>query len=372
MRVVTQLAALAVIAGVGAGGWYWWQGSKSAPPPTAQQGQAGQGVPVIVAPPRVAQIADRIESIGTARSTESITITAKQTGIVAKIGFEEGQKVRAGQVLVELDAKERKSELDQAIAELEQAKAARDEARLAFERGKQLRGSGSVTEARLETLESTARSSVSRVLSAEAKIHGATARFEDTRVTAPFEGRLGLRQVSLGALVQPGAAITTLDDVSRIKLEFSVPENVLEKLRTGLDVTAKAQAFGARVFSGKITAIDTRVDPVTRAIRVNAMFDNSDDALKPGLFLNVVLALSTRDGALMVPEEAIVPEGLKASIFVVKDGRAIRRDVKLGERLPGEVEVLEGVAADEPVVIRGVQKIRHNQPVTARPAGTQS
>jgi len=370
LRVLTQFAVLVVLGGAAVGGWYWWNGSKPAPPAPQQGG--GQALPVIVAPPRVAQLAERIESIGTARSNESVIVTAKQTGVVSKIAFEEGQKVRAGQVLVELDAKERKSELDQAMAELEQAKAARDEARLAFERGKQLRGSGSVTEARLEALESAARSSVSRVMSAEARIHGATARFDDTRVTSPFEGRLGLRQVSLGALVQPGAAITTLDDVSKIKLEFSVPENVLGKLKIGLDVTARAQAYGTRVFAGKITAIDTRVDPVTRAIRVNAMFDNADDALKPGLFLNVVLALAQRDGALIVPEEAIVPEGLKASIFVVKDGRAERRDVKLGERLPGEVEIVEGLAAGEQVVVRGVQKIRHNQPVAARPLGAQS
>jgi len=371
LRVLTQVAVLVVVGAAAVGGWYWWQGSKTAPQAT-QQGAGGQALPVMVAPPRVAQLAESIESVGTARSNESVTVTAKQTGIVAKIAFEEGQKARAGQVLIELDAKERKAELDQAIAELEQAKAARDEARQAFERGKQLRGSGSVTEARFEALESAARSSVSRVISAEARIHGATARLEDTRITAPFEGRLGLRQVSPGALVQPGAAITTLDDVSRIKLEFSVPENVLGKLKVGLDVTARAQAYGPRIFSGKITAIDTRVDPVTRAIRVNAMFDNADDALKPGLFLNVVLALAMRDGALIVPEEAIVPEGLKASIFVVKDGRAERRDVKIGERLPGEVEILEGVGVGEPVIVRGVQKVRHNQPVAARPLGAQS
>lgn len=372
MRVVAQLVTLVIVAGVGAGAWYWWQDSSKAPAQAARQGQGGQPVPVVVAPPRVTQIAERVESIGTARSNESITITAKQTGVVAKITFEEGQRARSGQVLVELDAKERKAEYDQAVADLEQAKATRDEARLAFDRGKQLRASGSATEARLEALESAAKSSVSRVISAEARIQGASARLEDMRVAAPFEGRVGLRQVSLGALVQPGTAITTLDDVSKIKLEFSVPENVLDKLRNGLDVAAKAQAYGARVFSGKVTAIDTRIDPVTRAVRVNALFDNSDDALKPGLFLNVVLALSMRDGALMVPEEAVVPEGLKASIFVIKDGRAEKRDVKLGERMPGEVEIVEGLKAGEAVVVQGVQKIRHNQPVAARPAAAQS
>jgi membrane fusion protein (multidrug efflux system) len=193
------------------------------------------------------------------------------------------------------------------------------------------------------------------------------ARLDDVRITAPFDGRVGLRQVSLGALVQPGAPVTTLDDLSRVKLDFSIPENYLGKLREGLAVEARTPAFPTRVFVGRVTAIDTRVDPVTRAVRVNALFDNPDEALKPGLFIAVELALDKRENALVIPEEALVPEAARQFVFVVRDNRAIRVEVKLGTRIQGEVEVAEGLKSGEVVIVRGTSRVRPNMPVTARP-----
>lgn len=366
MRGLTQ-AIVVVGLGVGAlGGWYAWQqwGTSAT---AGQSGRVSGPVAVEVTAARSGEVRESVESIGTARANESITITAKQTGNVAAINFDEGQRVRAGAVLIELDAKERRAELDQARADLEQAKAQRDEIRQRFDRARQLKGTGSVTEARLDELEAQLRAADGRIRGNEARVRAMDARLDDVRITVPFEGRVGMRQVSLGALVQPGAAITTLDDVAKIKLEFAVPENFLGRLRTGLSVLARTPAFPDRTFEGMVTVIDSRVDPVTRAVRVNALFNNPDEALKPGLFLNVELALARRDNAVIIPEEALVAEGGRQFVFVVQDGRAARREVRLGQRFQGEVEIADGLKAGEEVVVRGLQKVRHNQPVTAQP-----
>jgi membrane fusion protein (multidrug efflux system) len=310
---------------------------------------------------------EKAEAIGTARANESVTITAKQTGNVAVIGFQEGQRVRAGAVLIELENRERRADLDQSKNELDQARATRDDARQKLERSNQLKGTGAVTQARIDEQEAALRLAEARVRAAEARIRSVDARLDDVRITAPFDGRVGLRMISLGALLQPGTVVTTLDDLSRIKLDFSVPENFLGKLRVGLPVFARSAAFPGRTFEGRVSVIDSRIDPVTRAVRVNAEFENPGETLKPGLFLNVELALETRDNARLVPEEAIVGEGNKQYVFVVRDGRAVRTEIRAGARLRGEVEIAEGVNAGDLVIVRGVSRVRHNQPVAARP-----
>lgn len=355
------------LAAVGAGGWWYasqhWSGGKA----TANPARVTGPVAVEVIAARTGVVRESAESVGTARANESVTITAKQTGNVEKINFAEGERVRSGAVLAELEAKERRAELDQSRADLEQSKAQRDEIKQRLDRSKQLRGSGNVTEARLDELESQLRAAEGRIRANEAKVRAMDARLDDNRITAPFEGRVGMRQVSLGALVQPGTMITTLDDLSKIKLDFAVPENFLGKLRPGLRVLARTPAYANRTFEGVVSVIDSRVDPATRAVRVNALFDNPDDLLKPGMFLNVELALAERQDAVIVPEEVLVAEGGRQYLFVVRDGRAERREVKVGQRFTGEVEIVEGLKPGEQVVARGVQKVRHNQPVAAQP-----
>lgn len=366
MRIVGQAVVIVGLAAVGVGGWYAWQqwGGTTA---TASLTRASGPVGVEVVAARAGVVRESIESVGTARANESITITAKQTGNVATIGFAEGQRVKSGALLMDLDSKERLADLDQARADLEQSKAQRDEIRQRLDRAKQLKPTGNVTEARLDELESQLRAAEGRIRAAEAKMRAMEARLEDVRITAPFDGQVGMRQVSLGALVQPGTIITTLDDLSKIKLEFAVPEIYLDKLRHGLTVLARSTAYPDRVFEGTVSVIDTRVDPATRSVKVNALFENKDDALKPGLFLNVELALARRENAVLIPEEAIIGEGGRQFLYIIRDGRADRREVKIGQRLPGEIEIAEGVKLGDQVVVRGIQKLRHNAPVTARP-----
>ena len=358
MRLITQAAVVVVLAGLGGGAWYVWQnrmdGGAASNPNQPGRG-SGALITVDVLPARNGTVIERTESVGTARANESVTVTAKQAGIVTQINFVEGQRVRAGAALAELEAGERRADLDQARAQ-------RNEIRQRLDRARQLRPGGNVAEARLDELES-------QLHAADARVRAMDARLEDSRIVAPFDGRVGLRQVSLGALVQPGTPVTTLDDVSKIKFEFAVPETVLAQLAVGLNVIARTSAFPDRTFEGKVSVIDTRVDPSTRAVRVNALFDNKDEILKPGLFLNVELALARRENATLIREEALLAEGLRQFVFVVEGDRVKRREVKLGVRLQGEVEILQGVAAGALVVVRGVQRVRDGQTVNTRPFG---
>ncbi|MBR0671129.1 efflux RND transporter periplasmic adaptor subunit [Neoroseomonas soli] len=361
MRTITQVAVLALIGGAGAA-WHFYGDKVGLPPPLellgmqvgSQQGGgrgggAGGPVGVIVQPVRVAPVVERVESVGTVRAREAVTITSKVAGIVEQIRFTEGERVEMGTTLVQLDAAALRAELDQARAML-------DDARNQLVRARQLQAGQTIAAQRLETLEALSRQSEGRVRQAEA-------RLEELRVTAPFSGRVGLRQVSPGALIQPGTTITTLDDTARVRVEFSIPEVYLARIRVGSGVTARSSAYGTRRFQGTVAVIDTRIDPATRSIRVISEFDNSDEALRPGLFLTVELVLEERERALLVAEEAIDPVGDRAFVFVVRDGRARRQEVKLGLRLPGEVEVREGLNAGEPVVVRGVQRLRNDLPV---------
>lgn len=367
MRWISQVAVVVGLAAIGAGGWYMWQqrqmGGATASPSARQV-----TIPAVdVLPARSGLVIERVESVGTARANESVTITAKQAGNVAAINFDEGQRVRNGATLIELEAFERKADVDQAKADLEQSRAQRDEIRQRLDRAKQLKSSGNVTEARLDELEAQLRAAEGRMRASEARIRSVNARLDDLRITAPFDGRVGMRQVSMGALVQPGSAITTLDDISNIKLDFAVPEIALSGLKPGLGIVARSSAFSNRRFVGQVAVVDTRVDPVSRAVRVSAVFDNADEALKPGMFLSVELALARRENAVIIAEEAVVPEGAKHFVFLVTaDNKVDRREIKLGQRLPGEVEVLSGLAAGDIVVVRGVQKVRPGQTVAPR------
>lgn len=360
MRVITQIGILAVLGCAGAA-WHFYGEQAGLPRPLALVGleqaagparppAGGGGLGVVAAPVRVGAVVERVESVGSARARDAITLTSRVSGIVSVIRFEEGQRVKAGDILVEFDRSTQEAERDQARAQL-------DDARTRLNRARALRATQAVAEAQIDQLEAGLRQ-------AEARLRQMDARIEEMKIVAPFDGRVGIRQVSLGALVQPGATVTTLDDLSRIRVEFAVPEVFVARLRQGMPVTATSPAFGQQHFEGMVEVVDTRIDPATRAVRLIAAFDNRDEALKPGLFLNIDLTLSRRDDALMVPEDAIDPVADRAYVFAVRNGRAVRQEVKLGTRLAGEVEVLDGLKPDEQVVVRGLQRLRNGQPVT--------
>jgi membrane fusion protein, multidrug efflux system len=303
---------------------------------------------VSVAPVRSETLSQKLEALGNARANESVDISSKISNVVTAVHFGDGQRVNRGQLLVQLDDA-------QTRADVAAAEAAVAESERLFNRSRELMATEALSKAQFDQLEATLKANRARLASAQA-------RLADTVIRAPFSGRVGLRRVSVGTLISPGAVITTLDDTSVIKLDFSVPENFLSTLREGLAVRATAPAFSGRSFTGKVSSIDSRVDMNTRAVTVRALLANEDGALRPGMFLNVSLANDERE-TLTIPEQALTPEAERQYVFVVADGKAQRREVRIGSRRPGSVEIVAGLNAGEQVVVEGTQKVRDGAPV---------
>jgi membrane fusion protein (multidrug efflux system) len=303
---------------------------------------------VSVVPVRSERLSQKLEALGNARANESVDISSKTSNIVTSVTFRDGERVKRGQLLVRLDDA-------QARADVAAAEAAVAESERLYNRSRELMSTQALSKAQFDQLEATLKAN-------RARLAAATARLDDTVIRAPFSGRVGLRSVSVGTLISPGDVITTLDDTSVIKLDFSVPENFLSTLREGLAVRASAPAFPGRAFVGKVASIDSRVDMNTRSVIVRALLSNEDGALRPGMFLNVTLANDDRE-ALVIPEEALSPEAERQYVFVVRDGKAERLEVRIGDRRPGSVEVLAGLKSGDRVIVEGTQKVRDGAPV---------
>lgn len=319
-------------------------------PSPGSGGPAGAGggrnnAPAIVtlAAVRSERISQKLEALGNARANESVDISTKSSNIVTAVTFRDGERVKRGQLLVQLDNA-------QARADVAAAQAALSESESQYNRSRELLNTQALSKSSFEQLEATLKAN-------RARLGAAQARLEDTVIRAPFSGRVGLRRVSVGTLISPGDVITTLDDTSVIKLDFMVPENFLASLREGLSIRATAPAFPGRSFAGSVASIDSRVDIATRSVTVRALLANDDGALKPGMFLNVTLANDERE-ALVIPEEALTPEAERQYVFVVTEGKVSRREVRIGGRRPGSVEVLAGLTAGERVIVEGTQKVR--------------
>ncbi len=332
-------------------------------------GPGGQPPVVEVLPVATGEITEIAEAVGTSRAFESVMLNARISGIIESISFTEGANVEAGQELLRLDGAERRAEWEAAKAAIAQEEAKRNELKTRLDRAIALRRTGAGTEALVDDLSAQIKTSDSAIQNAVARERAAQARLNDVVVRAPFAGRVGIRNVSVGSFLQTTTSITTLDDISKIRLDFQVPENLLARVQAGAAVRASAAAFGDRSFAGQVTVVDTRIDTVTRSVKLTAVVDNPDFALRPGMFLNVALEVARRPDALLIPEEAIVGEGPLQVAFAVVDGKVERRVLKVGQREGGKVEILEGVKKGEQIVVRGVQRVRAGMQVTARPLG---
>lgn len=287
---------------------------------------------------------DTLEALGTARANESVMVTAKVTETVVRVNFEDGDLVEAGSVLVDLSGRAE-------VAGLEEAAAAYREAQRLFQRQQQLTEQKLIPASQLDAQRAAMESS-------RARLDATRARLADRVITAPFDGVLGFRQVSPGTLVTPGTTIASLDDISVIKLDFAVPEVFLSALSTGQEITARSAAYPEREFKGVVSTVDSRIDPVTRAVTVRAGIPNPGRELRPGMLLTVRVFRPERQ-ALVIPEISVVQVAQAAHVFRVKaDGTVAQVTVKLGQRRSGEVEVLEGLAAGDRIVVDGTVKLR--------------
>ena len=314
---------------------------------------------VIVTTAKKQNISDRVEALGTLKANETIDITASVTETVTAINFTDGQRVEKGDVLVEMASGEEKAQLDQ-------AQAMASEARQQLERVRKLAKDGVAPKATLDQRQRDYDSTQGRLREVQSKL-------KNYLIAAPFSGVLGLRNISAGALIQPGTKITTLDDDSVMKLDFSVPSIFLADLKTGTPIIARAREFKDIEFKGVVASLDSQIDPVTRSIVVRAVLPNDEHLLKPGLLMSVELFSNARD-SIVVPEESLIPEGRDNYVLTVVDGKIEKRKVSIGMRQPGTVEILSGLAEGEKIVTHGTMTARPGQTanITAEEKGGES
>jgi membrane fusion protein, multidrug efflux system len=343
------LAPLVLLLTAAAAAAYVYRFEPQAPGPAADNGSVP---PVVVAEVTRERFVTTLESLGTVRSNESVDLAAKVTGRVELLDFTDGQRVRRGDLLVRLDTAQEQAELREAEVRLA-------EQRRELDRIRGLVADRALPRQRLDEQES-------RVSEAEARLEVVRARLDDRVVRAPFSGVLGLRRVSVGALVSPGTLITTLDDISVVKLDFTVPETFLPRMAPGQEISARSAAYPAQTFSATVTSIDSRIDPGTRAGIVRAEIPNPDGVLRPGMLLTVRLLMNPAD-SLSVPEAALVPIRDEQYVFLLTDeDRVERLRIVTARRAPGRVEVLEGLEEGMRVVVEGTSRIRAGAKVEPR------
>jgi membrane fusion protein (multidrug efflux system) len=353
---------LGVLAFALLGGAYHFLYRGSGPAPAQQSASAATGAPekvstVETAPVSIGTVLETIHAVATLMPNEAVVVSPETAGRIDRLPFVEGEMVKAGDVLVELDAAILKAELDKAYSDLTLAEANRSRAMTLAKQG-----TGTLR-ARDEA--------VAAYQASHANVALAKARLEKATITAPLSGVIGVRSVSVGAYVSPGQHIVELADIDPIKVDFRVPELALRSLRVGQSVRVSVDARPGEIFAGEIYVIDPIVDANGRAIRLRARIANPDGRLSPGLFARVQIEVDRRENAILIPESAIFADGQARYVYRVVEDRAVQTEVELGQRRPGEVEVRAGLDPEAIVITAGHQQIRDGARVTAaKPTGS--
>ena len=315
-----------------------------------------QPLSVIVQSATLRELQNDIEALGNLRAYESTLITAKTTKTVTHIRFDDGQRVNKGAILVEMTNAEES-------ALMEEARLTAEEAKKQLQRTQTLAKTGAVSPSMLDELKRDYDTANARFLAVQA-------RYKDLIITAPFNGVVGLRNISVGSLIAPGQTITTLNDDSKMKLDFTVPATYLRSLRVGLPIEAQSHDLGDKLFKGKIFSLDNQIDEATRSIKVRAILDNPTHELQQGLLMTVVVHADIRK-SLVISEAALVPMGSNNFVYVLQQNKnataeswvAEKRQVYIGQRYKGLVEIEKGLQAGEKVVTHGLQKIHAGQAI---------
>ena len=326
--------------------------------PLESRGQTLQAVvpptPVEAQPVGHATMVDTVRAIGTLRANQSIVVRSEIPGLVTRIEFTDTREVDKGQALFQLD-----DSMDR--AQVAQAEAALKLAESNYARAQELlnRGAGTI-QARDQALSTREADRAAVAL--------ARARLDKSAIRAPFSGVVGMSRIDRGAYVTAGQDLVTLDDIAALRLDFTVPERYARFVALGQKVLVEADSLPGRAFTGEVAVIDTRIDPLTRALGVRAMIDNRDRALRPGQFVRAVVQVNSRADALVIPEQAIVPLGDRLLVFRVIANKAVETPVKIGLREFGRAEIVEGLAPEDIVIVAGQQKVQDGGPVVILPA----
>jgi membrane fusion protein, multidrug efflux system len=372
VKITQKLLALVGLV-VLAGGAYWVQnrtvGARPIEGETAAgaavaassasgvMGRSGGPAPVEVGKVVLRRLEDDVHAVGSLRSNQGVMMRPEVAGRIMKIGFQDGQRVRRGQLLIQLD-----DTLQQ--AQLQQARAQAAIASTNLQRSRELAAENFLSQSAVDQ-------AAANLAVAEAQVRLVEAQLARMRIVAPFDAMAGIRLINVGDFVKDGADLINLEDTSSMWLDFRVPERVLGRLRRGAAIEAEMDAFPGQQFKGQIDAIDAQIDANGRALLVRARIGNPGDRLKSGMFVRVRTVLGVRDNALLVPEEALVPLGNKQYVYKVVAGEkgqlAQREEVTVGLRLPGLAEVSGPVKAGDVVVTAGQSRLgRDTKPAPVR------
>ena len=375
-KAIYTVVAAAGIAAASAGAW-WYQ-NKAATPRTGNTSAAGEaaqsgGAGATARPPAVevarvelANLTDAAEAVGSLRSRQSVVLRPEVSGRVRQLNFRDGDRVRRGQLLVQLDDELPLAMVQQAQAELSIAQAN-------HKRNQELVAQSFISQRSVD--ESAANLQV-----AQAKLALARATAARLRIVAPFDGIAGIRNVSVGDYLKDGADIVNIEDMDAIFVDFRLPERFQTKVRRGQTALVTLDALPGRQYAGVVQAIDPLVDANGRSVGIRACIDNRHLQLRPGMFARINAVFGERDKARVIPEEAIVPQAGRQTVIRLVDGPdqdtkiAQRVDVKVGMRLPGRVEITDGLRPGDVVVVAGQQRVQKDGMAVrvvdlSRPAG---
>jgi membrane fusion protein (multidrug efflux system) len=392
IQTVVAVVGLALAAG---GAWWWQNNSASSGPAVASGGAPGAapgagpggaarapgGAPggpggrpggpagpaaVEVAAAEGVTLADDVQAVGSLRARQGVTLRPEVSGRVAQLGFRDGQPVRRGQLMLQLDDALQR-------AQLQQAEAQAGIARTNLQRSRELLAQNFISESAVDQ-------NAAALQVAEAQVALARAQLARMRVVAPFDGMAGIRTVDVGEYIKDGADIVGLEDLSALTVDFRLPERYATRVRAGQLVEVTLDAVPGRAFRAQVEALDSQVDDNGRALLVRSRIQDGGGVLKPGMFARGRVVFAVREGAVMVPEEALVPLGGKQFLFKVVDGPEGRKvsqrlEAQTGVRREGKVEIMRGVAPGDVIVTAGHGRLQRGESVPvrivdlARPAG---
>jgi membrane fusion protein, multidrug efflux system len=324
----------------------------------AGQGGAPGPVAVEIGKAAVMTLDDDAQAVGTMQARQGVMIRPEVSGRVSRLGFKDGQTVRRGQVLLQLD-----DTLQQAQWRQAQAQAAI--ARTNWQRQRDLVAQNFVSQSAVDQ-------AAAALEVAEAQVALNRAQVSRMRVLAPFDGVAGIGNLDVGDYVREGADVVALDDVSRMTVDFRLPERYVSRVKAGQPVSIQVDALPGKSFVGHVQALDSQLDTNGRSLLVRASIDNSQRALITGMFARTRIVFASRANAVVVPEEALVPQGGKQWLVKVVDGPtggakvSQKIEVPVGIRVAGKVEVLQGLAAGDTVVTAGHARLLARDGVPVR------
>lgn len=286
---------------------------------------------------------------GSIQANESLELKSEASGKITRINFKEGGNVKKGELLVQINDEEIRAQIEK---QRYMQKLNKD---IEF-RQRQLLKKDAISEEEYENALNRLNTTISDIKLLEAQL-------QKTRVFAPFDGTIGLRYVSQGAYISPATVIATLYNSSPAKIEFAIPSRYSPMISTGKKIRFTVENDSARVFSGEVYAIEPRIDEATRTLKLRALADNSKGQLIPGQFVKIDLVLASKQNALLIPTQAVIPGQTGQKVFITRAGKAQEVSIETGTRTNLKIEVLSGLTPGDTVITTGILQLRNEMPV---------